>query len=138
MTGNAISFPVKKCPSIRSIAHQQFFQRILGGDALVDGRSDFSLRVQELGDAADLGIGKLESRHALFGAAVANDRPNQVSINIMADQGRMEEIRSICSSTCIQAMTEAASLPELRFTGGDVRRFRRLLTCGVVRVLRKH
>jgi hypothetical protein len=73
--------------------------------------------VKKFRDGPYFVVRKRERGHSLFRATIANDRPEKISIHIVAHERRPNEVRTACAAS-IQSMTKSASLPEILLTGG--------------------
>ena len=70
------------------------------------------LSVNEGDQTRNLGISKVEARHALVRASIAHNGADFVSTDIVGYQFGPREIRSTLSAACIAAVAKRAVLPE--------------------------
>lgn len=126
-----LSFEINSARS--RISNEQSRNRVFRRNTLRHGAGDFGLSVKPLRDIADLSIGKLKGRHAFLRSAVVNDWSDEVSVHVVTDEGRANQVRATGAAR-IRSMTESAGLLKLRFTRTDASRIG-LLRADVVRVL---
>src|SRR6185437_5957737 len=93
---------------------------VLGWRSLGNGSRQSRLGMKERGDGFYLGVRELEGRHALAGTPVSHYFADQVSIHVMADQGRENEVGPACTAA-IRAMAKPAGLRKLPLSGGNIR-----------------